>query len=202
MEKLLWRKNILPDAISAGSILHSVSFLGKVRKAAVWQLPCVAIWKLNLKTLIYQRYCINAWKLLWQQCLRKGREMLNVIQVPAGSVPSAGLGSARWLTSNWILEAFLFTVRSEIHSQLVVCTFSIHRSCCTWVFGTWKQDLYWWWCQGASGNGGLLVTSCSTARRRLSFCFNELCFVSFSYLQRKKKRIYAVCCDISLWWDW
>lgn len=127
---------------------------------------------------------------LWQQCLRKGREMLNVIQVPAGSVPSAGLGSARWLTSNWILEAFLLTVRSEIHSQLVVCTFSIHRSCCTWVFGTWKQDLYWW-CHGASGNGGLLVTSCSTARR-LSFCFNELCFVSFSYLQKKKKKGFTL----------
>lgn len=132
--------------------------------------------------------------------------MLNVVEVPAGRVPSAGLGSARWLTSNWILEAFLFTVHSEIHSQLFVCTFSIHRSCCTRVFGTWKQALYWWWGQDTSGNAGLLVTSCSPARRRLS-CFNELCFVSFSFFilkqkQKQKKAAYTVSCDISLWWDW
>lgn len=41
--KLIWRKNIIPpDAISTVSVLHSVSFLGKVKKAAidnlhVWQ---------------------------------------------------------------------------------------------------------------------------------------------------------------------
>lgn len=48
----------------------------------------------------------------------KGERNLSVVEVPAGNIRSAGLGSARCLTSNQVLEAFPFTVCSEIHSQL------------------------------------------------------------------------------------
>lgn len=72
VEELIWKKNIIPpNAIITVNILHYVSFLRRVRKAALDNLHVWENGRLLKKKRIYQRYCINVWKLLWQWCLRE-----------------------------------------------------------------------------------------------------------------------------------
>lgn len=131
--------------------------------------------------------------------------MLNVVEVPAGSVPSAGLGSARWLTSDWVLEAFLCTVPLKYIPDYS-CVPSPYTGAVVLGFWNLKRSPLLMMRSGCFWEGWLDAYQLLPSQRRLSFCFNKLCFDFFSYLKKNKFYIYiyiyTVCCDISLWWDW
>lgn len=191
VEDLIWRKNIIPPAaISTVSILPSVSLLGKIRTAAVASLR---VWQCGSLTNKFTKDAARVFGNSEGSDERRGRRGCCAGGAAGGSRPGRPAHDSLLPTRRSVLC-------SEIRSQLVLCTsdniLSVHRSCCTCVFGSQQQALYWWRGRDASGKGGLVVTSCSPAWR------SSAVFISPALFLLLKKDCYTIYCDISSWWHW